>query len=63
MQPALSDAAKTYGLLWLYEGTDWAVHKARRLLLKGLTKDEQRRGIAFAQVEVMERSHEQAADH
>lgn len=56
MTPTLTDAAKAYGFLWLYEGADWAVHNARRLLLAGLTKDEQKRGISFAQFEVMGRS-------
>lgn len=51
----LSDAAKAYGLLWTYQGTNWGVHNARRLLLAGLTKEEQERGISFAQMEVLER--------
>jgi len=41
-------AEKAYGLLWRTSSSDPRVNEARQILLAGMNKDGQRRGIAYA---------------
>jgi hypothetical protein len=46
---AATSVERAYGALWNYRGTDLRIHEARRLILETLTRDQQKRGIAYEQ--------------
>lgn len=50
--PTMTPAQQAYGLLWHDTTASPLVHRARKLLLASLTKDEQREAIEWATREV-----------